>query len=155
MVFLELGKYDEDKLVGSIKNWFQFWGNISIDEGAAQEIIEADDMLDDEKWKPEVHQMLRTEQIRYEEYKATLIDAKAEARAEARAEGIEQGIEQGMAQGVAQAYRQIALKMIEQRYSDRAIEELTGLTTADVQKIKDQGDILKDWVYLGSLSTIF
>ncbi|WP_314064619.1 hypothetical protein [uncultured Vagococcus sp.] len=66
-VFLELKKFDNNaNIEKSVKNWFQFWANVTIDSNADKVILEADEqVLDESKWSKEAKEML-AERVRSE-----------------------------------------------------------------------------------------
>ncbi|GFH42166.1 hypothetical protein Hs30E_07170 [Lactococcus hodotermopsidis] len=73
--FLELKKYDVDKLSGALKQWFQYWANLDFDEDTDTIILDADNLLDESKWNSEEKKMISTDVKRIEDYKATLEQA--------------------------------------------------------------------------------
>lgn len=73
--FLELKKYDANKLSGALKQWFQYWANLDFDEDTDTIILDADSLLDESKWNSEEKKMISTDVKRIEDYKASLEQA--------------------------------------------------------------------------------
>ena len=121
-VFLELKKFSEASQVEkNIKNWFQFWANVSIDPTADPVILEADELeLDEKKWSLEVKDMITREALREETAKAKLYYATENAR--------QQGLEQGL--------RQVALKLLKGGFSVEDVSENTGLSLEAIKQLK-------------------
>lgn len=132
--FIELSKYDPDKLTGARKHWFQFWSNRQIDNDADEEIQEADALLNEANWQPEVKKMIQREDLRREDYKAVLINAKEEAREEGRDEGREEGRDEEKIQ--------IALKMLKRGLPISDISDFTGLTLEEIKQIQKDNNLL-------------
>ena len=127
IVFLELGKYDNSKLTGPLKHWFQFWGNLDIDKEADQAILDADAMLDEKNWNLEERQMILTDQLHEETFKDILLCAKED--------GIEEGQELGKELGIEQTRKQIAETMLRDQIPLQTITKYTGLSEQELTEM--------------------
>ncbi|GFH43248.1 hypothetical protein Hs30E_17990 [Lactococcus hodotermopsidis] len=67
---LELKKFSPDKLDGNLKNWFQYWANVEIDEDADEVIKEADQITQKSHLSKEVREMVDKKIILEENAKA-------------------------------------------------------------------------------------
>ena len=52
--------------------------------------------------------------------------------------GIKQGLKQGVEQGSAETKEEIILKMLEDNLPDENIKQYTGVTTEELEKIKEK-----------------
>ncbi len=67
-----------------------------------------------------------------------LAKARKKGLAERRSKGLEQGLEQGREQGARDSIIALASKMVKEKFSFTKIEELTGLSLAEIEQIPNR-----------------
>jgi len=65
-----------------------------------------------------------------------LAEGKAQGLAQGKAQGLAEGLVEGLAEGEVKAANQIALNMIHSGFDLDLISQMTGLTTAQIQKLQ-------------------
>ena len=111
LAFLELKKYDKDKITEYDKQkWYEFFNNEEFSTPPDVIIQRAENLLDTSKWSEEERQMLSEKERAEDHYLNTvgywIEKGKTEGiimgKSFGRAEGIKEGIHQGVARGIQQ-----------------------------------------------------
>ena len=116
MAFLELEKYNEDKIDEYKKErWIEFFGNQPYTQTPEKILEQADRIVSRVDWTKEERKMYdeRTRYIQaYLGHLATVEKEKKDARMEGLAEGIEKGIEKGKAHGIEHGKKMMIISLI-------------------------------------------
>ena len=123
MGFLELDKYNEDKIEEYKKErWIEFFGNQPYTQTPEKILEQADRIVSRIDWTKEERKMYdeRTRYIQaYLGHLATVEKEKKDARMEGLAEGIEkgktEGIEEGKAHGIEYGKKMMIISLIKDR----------------------------------------
>ena len=123
MGFLELDKYNEDKIEEYKKErWIEFFGNQPYTQTPEKILEQADRIVSRIDWTKEEREMYdeRTRYIQaYLGHLATVEKEKKDARMEGLAEGIEkgktEGIEEGKAHGIEYGKKMMIISLIKDR----------------------------------------
>ncbi len=124
-VFIELGKFDESKIVNNTDQWLHLLKCAHKEQQPPKEInnnkiLSAYEDLEQYRWS----------QLEHDAYIRSKLAMEAEETA------FETKYEEGFSKGIEKAIEKVAISMIKQGVDVRIITQTTGLTEQEVQKLK-------------------
>ena len=143
--FLELKKVTIEEKNDKLRKWLFFLKNEGTGDIKLNEIIESDSDLNKahKKYVKFTHdEMLRDlyeAKIKGKRDNATMLQiGLAKARKKGMAEGLAEGLAEGREQGVRDSLIEMAAKMVKGNFPFTKIEELTGLSLAQIEQISNR-----------------
>ena len=67
-----------------------------------------------------------------------MADGHAEGKAEGKKEGIKEGIKEGKNQGIIESKKEIAVNMLNKKMDIKTISDITGLSTDEIERLKEE-----------------